>query len=102
VITLNHYLVLAAVLAAVGLYGALTSKNAVRVVVCVELILNAVNLNVAAFAVYTAPNRALGTAFVMLLMVTAAAEFGLALAVIIALNRTNDIGAIDALRKLKG
>ena len=101
-ITLNHYLVLAAVLFCIGLYGVLTSKNALRVVICVELMLNAVNLNVAAFAVFTAPSRTVGTAFVIFLMATAAAEFGLALALVIALNRTNDIGAIDALRKLKG
>ncbi len=101
-ITLNHYLVLAAALFCVGMYGALTSRNALRVVICVELVLNAVNLNLAAFAAYVAPNRAVGTVFIVFLMVTATAEFGLALAVIIALNRTNDIGAIDALRKLKG
>lgn len=101
-ITLNHYVVLAAALFSLGLYGALTSKNGLRVVICVELMLNAVNLNIAAFAVFTAPGRALGTAFVIFLMVTAAAEFGLALAVIIALNRTSEIGAIDALRELKG
>jgi NAD(P)H-quinone oxidoreductase subunit 4L len=102
VIGLNHYLILSAALFCVGMYGALTSRNAIRVVICVELALNAVNLTLAAFAVFAAPNRAIGTAFVVFLMVTATAEFGLALAIIIALNRTNDIGAIDALRKLKG
>ena len=101
-ITLNHYLVLAAALFCIGLFGVLTSKNALRVVIAVELMLNAVNINLAAFSVYVAPKEAVGMSFVVFLMVIAAAEFGLALAVIITLNRTNDIRVIDAIRKLKG
>jgi NAD(P)H-quinone oxidoreductase subunit 4L len=102
VITLNHYLVLAAALFCIGLFGVLTSRSALRVVVCVELILNAVNLNLAAFSAYVAPKEAVGMNFIIFLMVVAAAEVGLALAVILTLNRTSDISAIDGLRKLKG
>lgn len=101
-LTLNHYLVLAAALFCIGLYGALTSKNALRVVVCVELVLNAVNINLAAFSVYVAPREAVGMNFVIFLMVLAAAEVGLGLAVILCLHRTGDIGAIDRLRRLSG
>jgi len=102
VITLNHYLILSAALFSIGLFGALTSRNAIRVVICVELILNAVNLNLAAFSSLVAPNEAVGQVFVIFLMVVAAAEFGLALAVILVANRTNSISAIDAIRELKG
>jgi len=102
VISLNHYLVLAAALFCIGLFGVLTSRSALRVVVCVELILNAVNLNLAAFSAYVAPREAVGVNFVIFLMVVAAAEVGLALAVVLTLNRTSDISAIDRLRKLKG
>lgn len=101
-IGLNHYLFLAAALFSIGLYGALTSKSALRVVICVELILNAVNLNLAAFSAYVAPTQAVGMNFVIFLMVVAAAEVGLALAIIISLNRRNDIEAIDSIRRLKG
>lgn len=101
-IALNHYLVLAAALFCIGLYGVLTSRSALRVVVCVELILNAVNLNLAAFSAYVAPKQAVGVNFVIFLMVIAAAEVGLALAVILTLNRTSDISAIDRIRKLRG
>ena len=101
-ITLNHYLIVAAALFCIGLFGVLTSKNALRIVVSVELILNAVNINLAAFSVFVAPRQAIGLNFVMFLMVIAAAEFGLALAIIISLYRTRDIGAIDAIRTLKG
>jgi len=102
VIGLNHYLLLGAALFVVGLYGALTSKSALRVVICVELILNAVNLNLAAFSSYVAPKQAVGMNFVIFLMVVAAAEIGLALAIIISLNRSNDIDAIDTIRRLRG
>jgi NADH:ubiquinone oxidoreductase subunit K len=102
VIGLTHFLVLGAALFAVGLYGALTSKSALRVVICVELILNAVNLNLAAFSAYVAPKEAVGMNFVIFLMVVAAAEVGLALAVIISLNRTSDVSAIDSIRRLRG
>ena len=101
-ITLSHYLILAAALFSIGLYGALTSRNAIRVVISVELILNAVNLNLAAFSAFVAPSEAVGQVFVIFLMVVAAAEFGLALAVILVVNRTNNVAAIDMIRKLKG
>jgi NADH:ubiquinone oxidoreductase subunit K len=102
VIGLNHFLILGATLFVIGLYGALTSKSALRVVICVELVLNAVNLNLAAFSAYVAPRQAVGMSFVVFLMVVAAAEIGLALAIIISLNRTSDINAIDGIRRLKG
>jgi NADH:ubiquinone oxidoreductase subunit K len=102
VIGLNHYLLLGAALFAIGIFGALTSKSALRVVICVELVLNAVNLNLAAFSAYIAPERAVGMNFVIFLMVVAAAEVGLALAIIISLNRTSDVSAIDGIRRLRG
>ena len=102
VITLNHYLVLAALLFCIGLFGVLTSRSALRVIICVELILNAVNLNLIAFSVFVAPKEAVGLNFVIFLMVVAAAEIGLALALIITLNRVTDISAIDRMRRLRG
>ena len=101
-IGLNHFLLLGAALFVVGLYGALTSKSALKVVICVELVLNSVNLNLAAFSAYVAPKQAVGMNFVIFLMVVAAAEIGLALAIIISLNRSSDINAIDTIRRLKG
>lgn len=101
-ITLNHYLVVAALLFCIGLFGVLTSKSALRVVISVELILNAVNVNLAAFATYVAPKEAVGTSFVIFLMVVAAAEIGLALALILTLNKSSDIAAIDSISQLKG
>lgn len=101
-ITLNHYLVLGAALFCIGLFGALTARSALRVVICVELILNSVNINLAAFSAYVAPKQAVGLNFVIFLMVVAAAEVGLALALIITLNRREDIARIDSISRLRG
>lgn len=101
-ITLNHYLVLAALLFCIGLFGVLTSRNALRIVICVELMLNAVNINLAAFSTYVAPRQAVGMNFVIFLVVIAAAEVGLALALIITLNRKNDISAVETISSMRG
>lgn len=101
-IGLNHFLVLGAALFCIGLFGVLTSRNALRVVICVELILNSVNINLAAFSAYVAPRDAVGMNFVVFLIVVAAAEIGLALALIITLNRTEDISLLDSISRLRG
>ena len=101
-ITLSHYLILAAALFCIGLYGALTSRNALRVLICVELMLNAVNLNLAAFSVYVAPREAVGMNFVIFLMVLAAAEVGLGLAIMVAIHRKRELTEIDRLSSLRG
>lgn len=101
-IGLNHFLVLGAALFCIGLFGVLTSRNALRVVICVELILNSVNINLAAFSAYVAPRDAVGMNFVVFLIVVAAAEIGLALALIITLNRTEDITLLDSISRLRG
>ena len=100
-LTLNHFLILGAALFCIGMFGALTSRSALRVVICVELVLNAVNLTLASFSAYVAPKQAVGMNFVVFLMVVAAAEVGLALAIIITLNRSNDINKIDSIKRLK-
>lgn len=100
-ITVDHFIVLAAVLFCIGLYGALISKSALRVILCVELMLNAVNVNVIAFAAYTVGQPLSGLSFAILLIVVAAAEVGLALAVIVGLTRSGDISAIDTFRMLR-
>jgi NADH:ubiquinone oxidoreductase subunit K len=102
VIGLHHYLILGAALFAIGLFGVLTSRSALRTIICVELILNAVNINLAAFSVYVAPREAVGMNFVIFLMVVAAAEIGLALALVITLNRKFDISTLDSISRMRG
>ena len=89
---LEHYLVLGAVLFAIGLYGVLTKRNAVIVLMCLELMLNAVNITMVAFSRYVVPELLTGQVFAIFIMVVAAAEVAVGLAIILAIYRgLNDI-----------
>ena len=104
-LTLNHYLVLGAILFCIGLYGALAKRNAVAVLMGIEIMLNAVNITMVAFSFY---NRALpyatyltGQIFAIFIITVAAAEAAVALAMIIAIYRkrsTVDVGEIDIMK----
>ncbi|MFC1967041.1 NADH-quinone oxidoreductase subunit NuoK [Chloroflexota bacterium] len=84
---LEHYLVLSAVLFAVGLFGALTKRNAVIVLICVELMLNGVNITMVAFSRFVVPAMLTGHVFAVFVMVVAAAEVAVGLAIILAIYR---------------
>ena len=86
-IGLEHYLVLSAVLFSIGLYGALTKRNAVIVLMCIELMLNAVNISLVAFSSYIVPALLTGQIFAIFVMVVAAAEVAVGLAIILAIYR---------------
>ncbi len=90
-ITLNHYLILSALLFCIGLYGLITRNNAFRVLMSIEVILNAVNINFVAFAHYIDPVMVKGQVFSLFVMAIAAAEaaIGLALLLLIYRNRVN-------------
>ncbi len=87
IVGLEHYLVLSAVLFCIGLYGALTKRNAVIVLMCVELMLNAVNISLVAFSSYIVPALLTGQVFSIFVMVVAAAEVAVGLAIILAIYR---------------
>jgi NADH:ubiquinone oxidoreductase subunit K len=84
---LEHYLVLSAVLFCIGLYGALTRRNAVIILMCIELMLNAVNIAMVAFSSYVVPLLLTGQVFAIFVMVVAAAEVAVGLAIILAIYR---------------
>jgi NAD(P)H-quinone oxidoreductase subunit 4L len=90
-ITLEHYLILSAALFSLGVYGLSTRNNAFRVLMSIEVILNAVNINFVAFAHYIDPVSIQGQVFSLFVMAVAAAEaaIGLALLLLIYRNRTN-------------
>lgn len=101
-IGLSHYLAVGGALFGIGLYGALSSRSVLRVVICVELMLNAVNINFAAFALFTAQTPEAAYSFIVFLIVVAAAELGVALALIVALGRFNDISSVADFSELRG
>jgi NADH:ubiquinone oxidoreductase subunit K len=91
---LGHYLVLSAVLFSIGLYGVLSKRNAIAILLCVEIMLNAVNIAMAAFSRYGTPVALTGQIFALFIMVVAAAEAAVGMAIIIAIYRSR--GSIDA------
>jgi len=92
--------VLAALLFCVGLYGVLARRNAVLVLMSVELMLNAVNLNLVAFDVWLRDTLHAGQALTLFTITIAAAEIGLGLAIVLMVFRTHGTADIDRLRML--
>ncbi len=84
---LQHYLVLAAILFSIGLFGALTKRNAVIILMCIELMLNAVNITLVAFSRYVVPALLTGQIFAIFVIVVAPAEVAVGLAIILAIYR---------------
>ena len=100
-IGLQHFLILAAVLFCIGLYGALTRRNAIVILISIELMLNAVNILMVAFSRYIAPLALTGQVFAIFIMVVAAAEVAVGLAIIISIYRnreTLDVNKIDLMK----
>ena len=96
---LNQYLFLAAVLFCTGVYGVLARKNGVLVLMSVELILNAVNLNLVAFGAYN--QSVTGQIFALFVIAIAAAEVGVGLAIVLLIYRNRksvDLTGIDAMK----
>jgi NADH:ubiquinone oxidoreductase subunit K len=96
---LNQFLILAAVLFCIGVYGVLARRNGVLVLMSVELMLNAVNLNLIAFSAYL--HEVTGQVFALFVITIAAAEVGVGLAIVLLLyrNRANiDLDTVDSMR----
>jgi NADH-quinone oxidoreductase subunit K len=101
--TLHHYLILSALLFSIGLAGALSRRNAILVLVGVELMLNAANLNFIAFWRFGPNPEALrGVMFVVFSIAIAAAEAAVGLALIIAIYRHYKTANLDQVDSMKG
>lgn len=100
---LHHFLVLGTILFCIGMYGALARRNAVGVLLSIELMLNGVNVLMVAFSrfVNTSPDLA-GQVFAIFIMTVAAAEASVGLAIVIAVYRLRRTVAVDQLDLLKG
>jgi NADH:ubiquinone oxidoreductase subunit K len=104
-LTLNHFLVLGAVLFSIGLYGALSKRNAVAVLMGIEIMLNAVNVTMVGFAFFNTvkpwSTYLTGQVFAIFIITVAAAEAAVALAMIISIYRkrsTVDVGEINMMK----
>lgn len=97
---LLRYLILAAALFAIGMYGMVTSRNAVRVLMAIELMLNAVNINLVAFSRYC-DTHATGQVFAIFILTVAAAEAAVGLGIVLAIYRNESTVDMERFNSLK-
>ncbi len=100
-IGLVHYLILSAAVFCIGLYGALAKRNAVVILMSIELMLNGVNIAMVAFARFITPLAMTGQIFAIFIITVAAAEAAVGLAMVLAIFRYRDTIQIDQINLLK-
>ena len=103
-IELAHFQILAAALFAIGAYGVLARRSAVLILMSIELMLNAVNVNLigfAAFSNFVEAQRALGQVLIIFVITIAAAELALAVAIILRLYRNRSTVNVDEIDMMK-
>jgi NADH-quinone oxidoreductase subunit K len=98
---LASYLTLAAVLFCIGLYGVLTKRNAIIVLLSIELMLNAVNLNLVAFSKYGVQPSFTGQIFSLFTMTVAAAEAAVGVAILVSIYRVKASVNVDEFDELR-
>ncbi len=97
---LNQFLLLGAVLFCIGVYGVIARKNAVMVLMSIELILNSVNINLLAFSLRNGSVD--GHTFALYVIAVAAAEVGVGLAMVLLMYRNRRSIGLDELSEMKG
>jgi NADH-quinone oxidoreductase subunit K len=95
----EHYLVLSAILFAIGAIGVLVRRNAIVIFMCIELMLNAVNISLVAFSKQM--NSMDGQVFVFFIMTVAAAEAAIGLAIMVSLFRNKETLNVDEINLMK-
>lgn len=98
---LNHYLIVGALLFGLGLYGVLTRRNAVAILMGIELMLNASNINLVAFNRYVAPGAVAGQIFALVIITLAACEAAVGLALVMAAYRSLETIHVDEINVMK-
>ncbi|MCX6519547.1 MAG: NADH-quinone oxidoreductase subunit NuoK [Actinobacteria bacterium] len=97
---INNFLLLGAVLFCIGVYGVIARKNAVMVLMSIELILNSVNINLLAFSMLH--GNVDGNTFALYIIAVAAAEVGVGLAMVLLIYRNRKSISLDELSEMKG
>jgi NADH-quinone oxidoreductase subunit K len=100
-VPLTWYLGIAAILFCIGVFGVLMRRNAIAILMAIELMLNAVNINLVAFWRYLQPDKMTGQVFAAFVFIVAAAEAAVGLALIISVYRnrsTVDVENVDLLK----
>jgi len=100
-VTVTHYLVVSALLFALGLFAVVTRRNAVAILMGIELMLNAANVNLAAFNKYAAPGAMQGQIFALIVITLAACEAAVGLALVLAAYRGLETVYVDEINLMK-
>ena len=98
---LDQYLILSAVLFCIGLFGVLTQRNVIKIIMCLEIMLNAVNIALIAFSQYVTPVNLTGQIFAIFVMVVAAAEVAVGIAIVFTVYRNRESVDIENFNILK-
>ena len=98
---LTHYLVVSALLFALGLFAVVSRRNSVAILMGVELMLNAANINLVAFNKYVAPGAMQGQIFALIVITLAACEAAVGLALVLAAYRTLETVYVDEINLMK-
>ena len=100
-ITLTHYLVLSALIFVLGLFAVLTRRNGVAILMGIELMLNAANINLVAFNKFVAPGAMQGQVFALIVITLAACEAAVGLALVLAAYRGLETNYLDEINLMK-
>ncbi|MFQ5761578.1 MAG: NADH-quinone oxidoreductase subunit NuoK [Candidatus Bathyarchaeia archaeon] len=98
---LDYVLILSALLFSVGVYAALTRRSAILVLMAIEIMLNAANINFVAFSMYSSPFNPAGQAFAVVSIAIAAAEAGVGLAIMLSLYKRHQTIELPDVKELK-
>ncbi len=100
-VTLTHYLVLSALVFALGLFAVVSRRNGVAILMGIELMLNAANINLVAFNKYAAPGAIQGQIFALIVITLAACEAAVGLALVLAAYRSLETIYVDEINLMK-
>lgn len=98
---LEHALILGAYLFCIGLYGLMTSRNIIKALMCLELMLNGVNVNLVSFSAYLDTEELRGQTFAIFIIAIAAAEAAIGLAIVLNIYRNRNSTRLDQFNLLK-
>ncbi len=100
-ISLYHYLIVAFIVFSIGLYGLLSQRSVIQIMMSLELMANAVNITLLSFSAYLTPKIVIGQIFAIFVMVIAACEIGVGLAIVLSIYRNNKSININEINLMK-
>lgn len=100
-VSLYHYLILSAILFSIGAFGFIASRNAIKMLMCVEIMINAANINLVAFSSYSHPFNLAGQIFAIFSIALAAATAAIGLAIVLLIYRLHGTVEIRRIKELK-